>query len=468
MNYGLVLISPVILVRLLSIEEFGRYREFLLYAGVLGSVAQFGINSSLLRFLPDNPQSGLRFVNQAVLMTLVSSILVATGMLLLNHVFDGQLVGDYAAPLALYLLLYVNLDFWEFLWLAEKRSSAVLRYTTARLVARIVVVTASAALTRDVSAIISSLICLEAVRLTLSAIGWRARARVSQTSEPARWREQLHYCLPFGAALVLITLNKSLGSLFVTKWLGPVALAQYTIGTYLQPVISVLRNSLSDVVLPEMASLAREPHNKGLELWRRTTVMTAILLFAAGVLLARFADVLVVTLFSDAYRPAVRLFQVYLLVFVREAMDFGIPLRAINMTAPIMRGNLIAIMVNAVLILVLLPLWGALGAVFAVVIGRFLEGAYLAWQTARAYEISLASLAPWRDLLKVAACAVLASAVLYWRFWTERLGLFGVLAGGAIYMMSLALLLAGMRVPEASLGLQLLLSAPARVLRRRS
>ena len=34
LNQGLVLISPVILVRLLTVEEFGRYREFLLYAGV--------------------------------------------------------------------------------------------------------------------------------------------------------------------------------------------------------------------------------------------------------------------------------------------------------------------------------------------------------------------------------------------------------------------------------------------------
>ncbi len=35
MNQGLVVISPILLVRLLTVEEFGRYREFLLYAGLL-------------------------------------------------------------------------------------------------------------------------------------------------------------------------------------------------------------------------------------------------------------------------------------------------------------------------------------------------------------------------------------------------------------------------------------------------
>ena len=39
MNYGLVLISPMVLVRLLSADDFGRYREFLVYAGLLGGIA---------------------------------------------------------------------------------------------------------------------------------------------------------------------------------------------------------------------------------------------------------------------------------------------------------------------------------------------------------------------------------------------------------------------------------------------
>ena len=69
MNYGLILISPMILVRLLSVEDFGRYREFLLYVGLLAAVASFGINSSLLRFVPGNVQTGWRFVNQAALKT---------------------------------------------------------------------------------------------------------------------------------------------------------------------------------------------------------------------------------------------------------------------------------------------------------------------------------------------------------------------------------------------------------------
>lgn len=451
MNYGLVLISPVVLVRLLSAEEFGRYREFLVYAVLLGGISAFGINSSLLRFVPENPASAWRFVNQAILMTLVSSIFVAGGMLTLDSLFGGQLVGEYALPLAFYVLFFVNLDFWEFLWLAEKRGSAVLRYTTARLVARIVVVTTSAWLTRDVMTIIWSLVCLEALRLMISGIGWYSRARETRTRQPARWREQLSYCLPYGSALVVVAFNKSIGQLFVAKLLGPVALAQYVIGTYLQPVIGVIRNSLSDVVLPEMSSKRAQSAENPLELWRRSTVVTGIFLFAASVVLARFADVLVTTLFSETYRPAVLVFQIYLLVFLRETFDFGLPLRAINQNAPILHSSLLCIAVRAALLLIAVPIWGLLGAVIAVVISRFAEGSYLAHRMARAYGLPLRSLAPWGNLLKIFGAALLAGGVLYGDFWTDHFGIFGVIPAGAIYLAAYAALLGLVRVPEVGL-----------------
>ena len=67
-----MLISPVILVRLLSVHEFGMYREFLVYVSVLASIAGFGVNSSLLRFVPDDPQTGWRYVDQVAALTFAS------------------------------------------------------------------------------------------------------------------------------------------------------------------------------------------------------------------------------------------------------------------------------------------------------------------------------------------------------------------------------------------------------------
>ena len=455
----------MILVRLLSVEDFGRYREFLVYATVLISIAGFGISSSLLRFVPDDPQRGWRFVDQSALLTLASSIIVTGGAFVLDSLFDGQLLGDYGARVALYVFLFVNLDFWEFLWLSEKRSFAVLGYTTARLVARIAVVTITAALTKNVDAIILSLLVLETVRLCISAVGWRVRARKVEDPGAYRWREQLQFCLPFGGALVLVAVNKSLGALFVAKLLGPVALAHYAIGVYVQPVITVLRNSLSDVLLPEMVG-ARESQHDRLELWRRSTVVAAIALVGTGVVLARFAEPLIHTFFSSKYLPAVPIFQLYLLVFLRESIDFAVPLRAVDKTGAILRSNTVALIVNAALMVLLLPKWGVLGAVGAFLVSRAIEGIYLGGQTMRAYGIGVRSLAHWTDLFKVLVAAALAASVIAPRFWAESLGIVGIALGGGLYFIVFAMLLALFRIREAAALVRVLRSAPAFVSRR--
>ena len=62
------------------------------------------------------------------------------------------------------------------------------------------------------------------------------------------------------------------------------------------------------------------------------TIVAAILLIPAAVLLARFADTIVVTLFSEEYRLAVPVFQIYLLVLFREIVDFAV--RCARSTGP--------------------------------------------------------------------------------------------------------------------------------------
>ncbi|MBM0106331.1 oligosaccharide flippase family protein [Steroidobacter sp. S1-65] len=444
-----MLISPVVLVRLLSVQDFGRYREFLLYTTVLLSFAALGISHSLLRFIPSRPELKWRYVEQTVALTFASSVLVTGVALLLDTVLEGRVLGEFAWPAALYVLLFVNLDFWEALWLAERRSFAVLGYTTGRLIARMLTVITAAALSGQVRVIVWSLVCMEAVRLTISFISWRRRVQPVTADTTGALREQLSYCLPFGGSMVIASFNRSIGSLFVAKMMGPVALAHYAIGTYLQPVITVLRNSLSDVLLPEMVARHREPDEDRLLLFRRTTVVIAILLIGAAILLARFAEILVITLFSEEYRPAVAILQIYVLVFARESLDFGVPLRAINRTTPILRSNVVAIILNVGLVLLLLPLWGLMGAVIAFVLSRLIEGAYLGWQTMRAYQVPLSQLAPWKDLGKVVIAAALAAVVLYGDLWTEWLGLLGALLGGATFIVAFATMLLLFRVPEA-------------------
>jgi O-antigen/teichoic acid export membrane protein len=447
LNRALIVLSPIIVARLLSVTDFGHYREFLVYVTMLVGLSAFGINSSLLNFIPAEPARGWRFVNQAVLMTLVSSTLVGLVALLANVSLGGALLGEHPLAVVVYVWLFVNFDFWEALLIAEKQPYRVWAYTSGRLACRVLVVTVAAVLTHDVTTIVWSLIGFEALRLLVSVRAWYRRNRAAPRGGPGSWREQLRYCAPFGFALMFGMLNNSSGSLFVAKLLGPAALAQYTIGVYVQPIITVMRNSLSDVLLGELA--ARKCHGKDevLALWRRSTVVALMVLIGVGVVLARFAETIVITLFSESYRPAVVLFQLYVLALMREAFDFGIPLRAINRTAPILRSNSVALICNVCMMAIMVPAWGLTGAVLAFVISRVIEGLYLGTQVTHAYDVRWRDLARWGDLGKIILAAGAAGSVLLIPLWT---GLLGAVAGSCAFAAVFAGLLRLTSIPEVA------------------
>lgn len=449
-NYGLMLISPVILVRLLTIEQFGNYREFLLYASVLQSIAVFSIGDSVLYCIPANPLSRWRIVRQTAVLIACSSLLTVAALAILDRATGGHIVGSLLLPICLYTLLVSNLDFWDFFWVATDRPGLIFVYTSVRLSVRVTVAIVTAALTHDVSAIIWALIGLEALRV-LGVVAVMLAVDRSVTEPPLAdpWREQLRYCLPSGTASLLAMLNRSLSSLVVAKGLGAVALAQYTIGRYGEPVVETLRNSVSAVVLPEMVRRERDSRADSLVLWKRATVINAIVLFPVAVVVERFARPLVATVFGRSYAPAALILQIYMLAMLRECFDFAPALRAMNRTRPLVLSNIASLTTCAVMLAVLIPLDGVAGAMIAVLIGMAVDGVWLGRSVMRVYGVRLGELVPWSSMGRVVAAAAIAAIVLLAADWMETFGPAGMVLGGAAYVTVFALLLLALRVPEA-------------------
>lgn len=450
-NYGLMLISPVVLVRLLTVAQFGRYREFLLYAAVLQTIAVFSINDSILYCIPANPASRWRTVRQTAVLIACSSLIAVAGLAILDRALGGRVVGWLLLPICLYVLVCSNLDFWDFYWVATDRPGLIFLYTSLRLAARVAVAIAAAALTHDVRAIIWALIALEGLRLigalVLMSIADRGAAE-PPLAEP--WREQLRYCVPSGTASVLSTLNRNLSSLVVARVLGAVAFAQYAIGKFGEPVVITLRNSVSAVVLPEMVRRGRDSPEESLGLWRRATVVNMILLFPVVVVVWRYALPLVETVFGRSYAPAALVLKIYMLGMVRECFDFAPALRARNRTRPLVASNVASLVTCGLVLAVLIPAGGGVaGAMVAVVIGMTMDGVWLALATRREFGVSLGGLIPWASTARVALAAVIAAAVLATSAWRDAFGAGGMALAAMVYLAVFALLLLALRVPEA-------------------
>ncbi len=448
-NYGLMIISPVILVRFLTVADFGRYREFLLYASLLQTAATFGISDSLLYFVPRHPASMWRVVRETASLTAAVSVAVVILFVIIDLLVPGGLVGPYLVPVALYVLLFVNLDWWECLWIARHQTIWVFVYGAGRLIARMVVVVCVAVVANNVSAIIGSLLVLEGLRLTGALIAWIAadQSRLEPEIGHIR-REQLHFCVPFGVGGLLNMLSRNLGNVVIAQFLGVAALAHLTVGMYGEPIIMAMRNSISQVLLPELVRRVGDSPDEALRLWRRTTVINCMLLFPAAAVVAWYAEPLVLTAFGAAYRPAIPVLQWYAVIIARSCVDFSPLLRAINKTRAFIAIGAVDVLVNGLALAVLLPLTGIVGAVIALAIARFSENLLSAFVVRGLYGVR--GLLPWAAMTKVGVCAVAGAVIAFGITFGSRATLLGAACGSLLYGVVFAGLLLATGVEEAT------------------
>ena len=448
-NYGLVLISPIILVRILSVEQFGQYRQFVVYATFLQLFAAFSFTESLLYFVPSYAKSVWRIANQTNLLTACSSMVVVAALILLDLSLKHAVVGPYLWPLVAYVLLFVNLDFWEYFLLAIHRPAAVFAYTAGRLTARMATVIVVALVTTNVGTIIWALVGLEAVRISIACIFWRLMDRSADEPPIANvWREQLRYCMGTGFAMMLNIANRNLGNVAVARVLGPVSLAHYTIGTYAEYFYLALGYSIALVLLAEMVRRNNESPGSALLLWQKTTVVNCMLLLPVAILLARFAEPIIVTLFGKGYRPAVMVMQVHMLFMIRACFDFSPAVRALNRTRAFVYCNVAALIVNAIALSVLMPAYGIVGVVGALVISSYADAFVLGWAAIRLYGVPLRSFIPWKSVGKVGLSAAISAAVIWSSVWTDWFGFGGVIAASIVYYAAFVLMLRIMGVSE--------------------
>jgi O-antigen/teichoic acid export membrane protein len=256
--------------------------------------------------------------------------------------------------------------------------------------------------------------------------------------------------VPFGLATVLSLLNRSLGNVVSAKYLGAAALAQLTIGTYGEPIILALRNSISTVVLPELVRRGGHSQDDALRLWHRTVVIDCMLLWPAAAIVAWYSEPLVVKAFGANYRPAIPVLQWYALTIVCACFDFSPLLRAINKTHPFITAGTIAALANGVTLIILLPSTGVVGAAIGLAVSNFTATFYLGLSVSRLYRCGLRRLLPWRALAKVGVCVAAAAALAFGVTFAWRGSVFGAACGSILYGAAFMALVLAARLEEAT------------------
>jgi O-antigen/teichoic acid export membrane protein len=397
LNQALALLSPLLLVRLLEIDEYGRYRQFMATAMFITSLGGFALAANLNYLIARSPERQSADISNTCLLMLALSLVSALVVVLARQwLVPPEIAGSWLL-LAVYVFLFLNLEVLVSYWLAHGQSGQVMAYTLGVTVWRLATLLAATYWLRDVELIFVTLVCAEALKNLWVYVWMRRRGLLVFRWDAPAMREQLRLATPLGAGSVLYKLN-DFGKVVVGNQMGAVPMAIYTTAAFQVPLVNIVQGALADVIFPDMVKRSQRDAMQGLLLWKRAQVLIFAVICPAWALLTYWADPIVRLLFTDAYAAAVPYFQVFLLLMLRQCFQFSTPLRSVEDNKSFAHANLMALFINAALIIALMPRFGLWGPTIGLVAGQAWSSIYLGSRVLRRYQLPLSGLCDWGKL----------------------------------------------------------------------
>lgn len=415
---GLTFLATLVLVRLLTKEQYGSYLQIALVSQLAVSVFLFGLPLALPYFVPRALAHERRHV-VTVIASLIASIAfvgaigIALGGGLLARGFTNPVFVELAFLVAVFTFFYCLDRTIEttFIVIGEAHRSAVLTSVSAALLLGTSLTAAFKGW--GVEGIYVGWLLVILVRLGYAGlVVGRLPARTgSEPVEGFSVPALVRFAVPMGFSAIVTQYNRMLDGLVVSLLFTPPEYAVYARGAFELPVVDLVPFTLASVIAPALARLWKDGDRTTLlALWNRSLRTSAMLIFPAFGYAAFFAHDLVVTLFTQAYEGAVPVFFVYLLALPLRLTHYPTLLIAVGETASILVPTLVGLVFNVALSLTLCHWIGPVGAAIGFLVSQFAVAGGLLHRTRRATGFGLRELLPWKALARTGAVVLVSAA----------------------------------------------------------
>lgn len=406
-------VSPIFLVRILSPNNYGLYQEFIVYAMLAVSFAEFSTSSNLLYFIPRDSARERAYITGTAVLNLLFTLLGVVAIIAFHDRLLQLTSWNITKPMLAYLVTYVNLDFLEVYWIATRRTMNVLYYALSMAILRTLVVVLTAHFTESVAGMVYALVAFQVAKCAFVAAYLVRRRLLVWRVDWGIVRAQMRFVIPLGTAAVILYFNTEISKIIVSAQLGTIALAMYSVGSRRVPITGIIRASVSDVVFPEIVRLNTSNPRDGLALWKRSNLIQTFIVAPIFFVTFFYADVIITTLFTREYIEAVPIFRIYLLLMLfKDSIELGAPLRAMHRNRVFIYGNILSLAVNVAILYALFRVYPFYGPAAAFVLTTAALQAFLATQILRVYKVRLRELLMWRKHFYVAGAGVFAVPVM--------------------------------------------------------
>ena len=366
---------PAIIVRLISQEDFGVFRQFGLVGGTFIGLLGMGYRSSLFYFFPITDFKGKqKIIQQTLLLFFINLVIFSIvfyfyGNQILVYFNFGEFV-NMKLLLVLFIAFMILSSLVIIIFTLEKNNLYNKVYPSVEKISRFFIFLIIILLIPGYKGPIIALLIFGFLRLIYFLFHGAQYFKTIYSIDIKLMKEQLAYSLPFGFALILNTIATKFDKFFINQYITPSEFGIYSIAFLSIPILKQFFQSIHNVVVPEI-SISMKNNNivKATNLWKKTVEKTSSITIPAVFLFWLLANEIITILYTVDYIEAANYYRIFILMFFVSMFSHEIILRGANKTKYILLSNIIGSVLTVVVGLVLIPKMGLYGAIITALIG---------------------------------------------------------------------------------------------------
>lgn len=419
-SFALAIALPLLLARRLNQTDFGLYKQVFLVLTTANALLPFGFGMSAYYFLPREPGRRGSLVLNILIFNAIVGFLAGSVLFLfpdaLAWLFGDEVMREFAPVLGIAIAFWIFSTFLETLVIANNEPRLAMIFIVFSQLSKAVFFLAAAVFYGTVLSLIWAAVA-QAI-LQTAVLFLYANQRF-----PGFWRvfdfplfrRQFVYTLPFGLSGWLYTGQTDAHNYFVSRRFTPADFAVYSVGCFELPLIGILAESVSSVLIPLMSRLsATNDKREIIETSARVTRKLALVYFPLYAFLFVTADVFITTLFTANYAASVPIFRLNLTLLPFAILVLDPVTRAFQEI-----GYFLLRLRIALFVLMMPALWyattnfGLLETSVVVVVFALVERAIFTVRIARILDFQTRDLQFLGGVLKTALATMITAFVLF-------------------------------------------------------
>jgi O-antigen/teichoic acid export membrane protein len=419
------LIIGIVLVRLISKEMLGSYRQVMLAYGLIAGIFTLQIENSLYYFLPKcGPEKRRDLVTQTLFVTSILSLFIGLAMFLSADIFAKQFNNP---EIAMLIRIFACFPIFErivqlqpaFLISLDKAILSGL-YSTLSTVLMILAVVMIFAFGYGIAEALWSKILIEAI---FAVIGILVMIHFSPLGQ---WRinkslllEQLNYCWPLMAMTIVGIVNLKLDGVLISSYFSREVYAVYSVGALELPLIQLFTSSISTAIMPNIVvEVSKGQMLNSLNLWHEASRKSSLLIFPTFIFFLVCGYDFIVLVYTQDYSKAAWPFLIYLARLPLRVATYGVIFRAIGFTKPLFWAVLLSFITNIIIGVALLVagrhgflsyIGPSIGAFFGTLVLVF----YLLIALCKKLEVRFAQVMRWKELGRIFGLSLFCGVLLW-------------------------------------------------------